>query len=75
MQLKSGQRSQTTEKVTTNELFVITSQKSDANTEIDTSKTICQIKDKFSGAVVSELPAIKGSKRQSTWQNMKKLVR
>lgn len=85
LQLKSGQRPQTSDKATTtttttaivsNELVVTSAQKSDSNfnTEPDSSKSIVEIKEKFNSVAVSELPAIKGSKRHSTWQNMKKYV-
>lgn len=72
MQLKCGQRPQTTDKITSNELVVISSHKPDTNTEPDTvNKSISDGKEKFNNVAVSELPAIKGSKRH-TWHNMKK---
>lgn len=75
LQIKSGQRVQTTtEKITANELVVIASQKSDLIKEqADSTKSVSEIKEKFNNIAVSELPAIKGSKR-SAWQNMKKWV-
>ncbi|XP_055304001.1 cytosolic carboxypeptidase Nna1-like [Sitodiplosis mosellana] len=80
MQLKCGQRAQTSDKATTttttNELVVISAQKSDSNsnTEPDSCKSVLEIKEKFNNVAVSELPAIKGTKRHSTWQNMKKFT-
>lgn len=77
MQLKSGQqqqqqRLQTTEQTSTYELIVVSSQKSDSNTESEpATKSISDVKEKFNNVAVSELPAIKGSKRH-TWQTMKK---
>lgn len=79
MQLKSGQqqqqqRLQTTEQTSTYELIVVSSQKSDSNTESEpATKSISDVKEKFNNVAVSELPAIKGSKRH-TWQTMKKWV-
>lgn len=74
-------------KTTTNELVVISSSTSTtpsllpsqklsdpaamANESDTTMKTINDSKEKFHNIAVSELPAIKGSKRH-TWQNMKK---
>lgn len=78
MQVKSGQRPQTNEKLAptiSNDLVVVSSQKSDSNnTEADSSKSISDVKEKFNNVAVSELPAIKGSKRHTAWQNMKKWV-
>lgn len=85
MQMKSGQRFQTNEKsaaaaaamvattvAASNNLVVVSSQKSDSNIEPESSKSILDAKDKYNNVAVSELPAIKGSKRHSAWQNMKK---
>lgn len=77
MQMKSGQRPQTNEKAvtttTSNDLVVVSSQKSDSNTEPDSSKSILDAKiEKYNNVAVSELPAIKGSKRHTAWHNMKK---
>lgn len=79
MQMKSGQRPQTNEKAitttitTSNDLVVVSSQKSDSNTEPDSSKSILDAKiEKYNNVAVSELPAIKGSKRHMAWHNMKK---
>ncbi|XP_031626931.1 cytosolic carboxypeptidase Nna1 [Contarinia nasturtii] len=74
MQIKTGQRSQINEKPMTNELVIMSTQRSDSNTESpDASKIVSEIKEKFNTIAVSQLPAIKGSKRHSTWQNMKKV--
>lgn len=74
LQIKSGQRPQTTiDKITTNELVIISSQKSDSIKEqADCTQLVSEIKEKFNNVAVSELPAIKGSKRHIAWQNMKK---
>lgn len=77
VQSKSGQqqqqqRPQSTEKTSSNELVVVSSLKSDSNTLTDpATKSISDVKEKFNNVAVSELPAIKGSKRH-TWQNMRK---
>lgn len=77
MQLKSGQQQQpqrpmSTEKTSSNELVVVSALKSDSNSGTDAAtKSISDVKEKFNNIAVSELPAIKGSKRH-TWQNMKK---
>lgn len=71
------QRPRTSEKEMPNEL-IIRSKKSETNADDDSSGTktdsdaqqICF--SKFSNLMVSELPAIKGSKRHITWQNMKR---
>lgn len=73
MHLKSVQRPQTSDKSIQNELVVISSQKTETIIESqDGSKSVTEIKDKFNTVVVSELPAIKGSKRNNAWHNMKK---
>lgn len=72
MQIKSGQQRSTTEKLPSNELVIMSTQKTDSSTEIDSIKNVTEIKEKFNNVAVSELPAIKGSKRHTTWQNMKK---
>lgn len=41
-------------------------------TTTTTTKSISESKEKFNNVAVSELPAIKGSKRHNAWQNMKK---
>lgn len=72
MQLKSGHRASAIEKSSSTELVVLASQKSDFEVEPDKAKAIADHKEKFNNVAVSELPAIKGSKRHSAWQNMKK---
>lgn len=70
--LRGGQRPQTTDKIPSNELVVISTQKTDINTNADNvTKSISDGKEKFNNIAVSELPAIKGSKRHA-WPNMKK---
>lgn len=62
------------EKITANELVVISSQKSDSmiKERADCTKLEFEMKERFNNVAVSELPAIKGSRRHSAWHNMKK---
>lgn len=71
MQFKMGHRSQTNDKSTSNQLIIISAQKSNLNTEPNCSKSMSMdIKENY--VTVPELPAINPSKRHNAWQNMKK---
>lgn len=75
MRIKSGQRPQSSDKSIANDLIVVSSQKTDTIIESQECFTsVTEIKEKFNNVAVSELPAIKGSKRHSAWHNMKKYI-
>lgn len=74
IQMKT-ERPRTSEKGTLpNELIITSSQKQESSHADEDGNMITKIKEKFSSVMVSELPAIRGSKRNSNspWLNMKK---
>lgn len=73
IQLRSDARPRTYEKGIPNELIITSSQKQDTSTADENGYMITEIKEKLSNVMVSELPAIRGSKRNNIpWKNMKK---
>lgn len=73
IQLRNDARPRTYEKGIPNELIITSSQKQKSFTADEEGNMITEIKEKFSNVMVSELPAIRGSKRNNIpWQNMKK---
>lgn len=71
--LRSDTRSRTYEKGIPNELIITSSQKQESSTANEQVNMITEIKEKFSNVMVSELPAIRVSKRNNIqWQNMTK---
>lgn len=73
IQLRSDARSRAYEKGIPNELIITSSQKRESSNADEEGNMITEIKEKFSSVMVSELPAIRGSKRNNIpWQNMKK---
>lgn len=67
------ERPRTSDKGTPNELIITSTQKHELATADEDGNMITEIKEKFSSVMVSELPAIRGSKRNnSPWKNMKK---
>lgn len=73
-QSKFDQRPRTCEKTIPDELIITSAkQKNDSNTDSDNNITNIESKERINNAIVSELPAIRGSKRlNNAWHNMKK---
>lgn len=75
IQSRGDQRSRTSEKSIPDELIITSAQKIDSDVENENKNNLnTEIKKQFTNAVVSGLPALRGSKslNNSAWFNMRK---